>query len=169
MMRNHPAVLSFMTSIKPTTNNTAAAVVDPKNWTVPLGVGQHSGKRFTMIERRKFTPEFKAKVVIELLTGAQVAPQRSLILRIRKDIVPRLATLKNCQRRPKDILNPVQRTFWNPDSRTFYFLVDTARRRYVNRRPTGLWNDSTGQFWMNSSASPLARSFTNRLKCCRWI
>jgi hypothetical protein len=60
--------------------------------------------------------------------GAQVAPQRCPILRTRKDIVPRLATLKNCQRRAKDNLVPVQRTFWNPDSRTFYFLVDTGRR-----------------------------------------
>ena len=58
--------------------------------------------------------------------GAQVAPQRCPILRTRVAIVPRLATLKNCQRRSRDILFLVQRTFWNPDSRTFYFLVDNS-------------------------------------------
>ena len=30
-----------------------------------------------------------------------------------------------------DILYPVQGTFWNPDSRTFYFLVDGVTTDYV--------------------------------------
>jgi hypothetical protein len=68
--------------------------------------------------------------------GAQVAPQRCPILRTRVDIVPRLATLKNCQRRSRDIFNPVQRTFWNPDAQTFYFPVDTlARTNRINPDP----------------------------------
>jgi len=56
--------------------------------------------------------------------GARVAPQRCPILRTRTDIVPGLATLNNCQRRPTDFFIPFQRTFWNPDLRTFYLLVD---------------------------------------------
>ena len=58
--------------------------------------------------------------------GAQVAPQRCPILRTRSNIVPGLATLKNCQRRSRNFFIPVQRTFWIPDSQTFYFLVDNT-------------------------------------------
>ena len=58
--------------------------------------------------------------------GAQVAPQRCPILRTHETIVPGLATLKYCQRRPKDFLIPFQGTFWIPDSRTSYFPVDTG-------------------------------------------
>ena len=61
-----------------------------------------------------------------------IAPQRCPILRTREDIVPRLATLRNCQRRSRDIFNPVQRTFWNPDSRTSCFLVDSWIKKAIS-------------------------------------
>ena len=31
-------------------------------------------------------------------------------------------------------MNPVQRTFWNPDSRTSYFLVDTVNITYIDAK-----------------------------------
>jgi hypothetical protein len=46
-----------------------AFVMDPKNWTQPLGIGYAPGERSMMTKRRKFIPELKASVVLELISG----------------------------------------------------------------------------------------------------
>ena len=43
-------------------------VVDPKNWTQTLGV-VNSRKEVPMTKRRTFSPEFKVRVVLELISG----------------------------------------------------------------------------------------------------
>jgi len=73
--------------------------------------------------------------------GAQVAPQRRPILRTRRNILPRMATLNYSQWRSRDFLNPVQRTFWNPDSRTSYFLVDIVTSEDLTEEQKAVFSD----------------------------
>ena len=105
--------------------------------TVPSGLslsGQKLGRK-RRAEPFRLCPVFGAHV------GAQVAPQRCPILRMSARIVHQFSTLNHSKRRPTDISNPVQRTFWNPDSRTFYFLVDSEASYYPQGyRPSPMWS-----------------------------
>ena len=98
--------------------------------------------------------------------GAQVAPQRCPIFRMSASIVHRFPILNHSQRRPTDIFNPDQGTFWNPDSRTFYFLVDkswllceTAARQS---------HDSTQRRAIRSSCRTRSQNARQRYSSCNY-
>jgi hypothetical protein len=53
----------------------AKSVKAPKNWTDPYEIGYYLEKRFKMAMQRKFSAEFKAKVLIELISGIDAIQQ----------------------------------------------------------------------------------------------
>src|SRR4030042_1660852 len=73
----------------PSEGQNGGGVVDRKNWTYPLGVGYTSGKRSTMVERRRFSPEFKARVVLELISGKKGLMEASREYGIKDTVLPR--------------------------------------------------------------------------------
>jgi len=65
------------------------SVMDPKNWTLPLGGGRLEERGSKMVTRRKFSPEFKAKVVLELIKGERGLMQASRDYGIKDTVLSR--------------------------------------------------------------------------------
>ena len=74
---------------------------DRENWTHPLGVGYTSGKKSTMLESCMFSPEFNARVVLELIsdkidlteTSRESGTQETLFLRWKQELIERATQL----------------------------------------------------------------------------
>jgi len=63
-------------------------VMDPKNWTQTLGVVK-SRKEVLMTKRRIFTPEFKVRVILELISGEKGLMQASREYGIKDTVLSR--------------------------------------------------------------------------------
>ena len=63
-------------------------VVDPKNWTQTLGVVK-SRKEVLMTKRRIFSPEFKVRVILELISGEKGLMQASSEYGIKDTVLSR--------------------------------------------------------------------------------
>lgn len=63
-------------------------VMDPKNWTQTLGVVK-SRKEVLMTKRRIFSPEFKVRVILELISGEKGLMQASREYGIKDTVLSR--------------------------------------------------------------------------------
>jgi transposase-like protein len=62
--------------------------MDPKNWTQTLGVVK-SRKEVLMTKRRNFSPEFKVRVILELISGEKGLMQASREYGIKDTVLSR--------------------------------------------------------------------------------
>jgi transposase len=62
--------------------------MDPKNWTQTLGVVK-SRKEVPMTKRRTFSPEFKVRVVLEMISGEKGLTQASREYGIKDTVISR--------------------------------------------------------------------------------
>jgi len=63
--------------------------MDPKNWTKSKGMIRLQKKGSTMTKRRIYTPEFKAGIVLEILTGRKSVAQASRENGIKDSVISR--------------------------------------------------------------------------------
>jgi transposase-like protein len=63
--------------------------MDPKNWTTPQGGGVEFRKESIMNERRKYDPEFKVRVVLEIISGQKGLVQASREYGIKDTVLSR--------------------------------------------------------------------------------
>lgn len=68
--------------------NLLGIVMDPRNWTQALGVVK-SRKEVLMTKRRTFSPEFKVRVVLDMISGAKGVMQASRDYGIKDTVLSR--------------------------------------------------------------------------------